>query len=78
MSMWRYLCRDRPGEDCSGLPTRLAHTGKRHVVTFQQPQCVVNPATSKQHCMMLPEGLDINSEDPSVQQIKKAVFAMGE
>lgn len=56
----------------------MAHTGKRHVVTFQQPQCVVNPATSKQHCMMLPEGLDINSEDPSVQQIKKAVFAMGE
>ena len=55
----------------------LAHTGKRHVVTFQQGQCVVNPATGKQHCMALPEGVDINSDDPRVQRMKQVVFAMG-
>ena len=43
---------------------------------MQPPQCIVNPATGKQHCIRLPEGLDINSDNPAVVRSKQRTFAV--
>lgn len=43
---------------------------------MQPAQCIVNPATGKQHCIRLPEGLDINSKNPAVVRAKQRTFAI--
>ena len=55
------------------IDPRRSLCGVKHFVTFQPKQCFVDTETSKQHCIALPEGLDINSDDPSVAQMKKWV-----
>ena len=34
------------------------------------------PPPSKQHCIRLPEGLDINSDNPAVVRSKQRTFAV--
>ena len=55
------------------IDPRRSLCGVKHFVTFQPRQCFVDAETSKQHCIALPEGLDINSDDSSVARMKKWV-----
>ena len=39
-------------------------------------QCVINPATGNQHCLALPEGFNISSDDVVVQEMKQRAFEL--
>jgi len=67
---------NQPQFSYAKLDPGSAQCGTHTTVVFGARQCVTDPATGRQHCVALPEGRDVNSEDPATQAMLKRVFSL--